>query len=85
MVPTWRCEVAKVMLPTLECPSCGKAGAIEVEEEDLKAYNEGIGEKRLIQNAFPYLTLDQREQLMTGYDAACWTALWKDTELETED
>lgn len=32
----------------------------------------------LIQDAFPELSVDQREQLISGYCGECWDTLWSD-------
>lgn len=39
---------------------------VSVFKEDLEAYNKGEGPKRYIQNAFPYLSADDREFLISG-------------------
>ena len=52
----------------IRCPMCGKFQVIEFYPEDFIAYQKG----KLIQNAFPYLTTDEREALKTGICPACW-------------
>lgn len=64
----------KVNVKCRPCPDCGKAGRVEVEEEDFYAWQNHV----LIQEAFPYLNADQREMLMTGYCGPCWAELWED-------
>lgn len=71
-----------VKVKTKPCPMCQQVGQLEVEQADLEAYNKGEGEKRFIQNAFPYLTAAQREQIITGYDGECWKKLWAESDEE---
>lgn len=59
-----------------ECPLCGQQHAIEVSDMGLIAYNRGA----LIQDAFPDLTKEEREMLMTGICPECWIELFEDKE-----
>ncbi len=52
-----------------KCPFCSSENAVEVKEQDYKAWKLGA----LAQNAFPYLSADQRELVMTGI--CCWDSL----------
>jgi hypothetical protein len=54
------------------CPKCRKEQEIEV---DANAYASWLGGV-MIQNAFPDLTSDEREQLQTGYHKTCWDAIF---------
>lgn len=65
-----------VKVKTKACPMCQKEHEVEVNQDDLRDYLMGKGEKRFIQNAFPYLTPAQREQIVSGYDDSCWKKLW---------
>lgn len=60
---------------TLEtrCPICGRESQIEVKDEQYAMWRKGT----LIQNAFPDLNADQREQLMTGICQKCWDRTFK--------
>ena len=51
------------------CPICYHTDYIEVVVEDYDRWTNG----ELIQKAMPYLSPDQREQLMTGICPCCWT------------
>jgi len=51
------------------CPFCGKHDTVMVKRADYETYKSGKG---LIQNIFPYLDADQREQLITGICKPCW-------------
>ena len=50
------------------CPRCGQVSTMELDEIAVMKYQAGMK----IQDAFPDLTADQREQLMSGYDQKCW-------------
>ena len=44
------------------CPFCGHENSINVREEDYSAWQDGA----LVQDAFPYLSADEREMLISG-------------------
>lgn len=50
------------------CPFCGRANEIEVNEADYWDWQDG----ELVQNAFPYLSADEREMLISGICPTCW-------------
>lgn len=49
------------------CPFCGKEWSIAVSALDVAAWQEGA----LVQNAFPYLSAEERELLISGICADC--------------
>ena len=49
---------------------------LPVTDEQFNDYNKGM----LVTHAFPQLTQDQREFLMTGMTAEEWNELFKDTD-----
>jgi hypothetical protein len=53
---------------TTTCPLCRKEQVIEVPAQGWWDWNH----RTSIQVAFPGLTEDQREALVTGIDSACW-------------
>lgn len=57
------------------CKMCDTVYKIECESEDLAAYLSGA---KLIQDAFPYLSADDRELLQSGICGACYDAMWDD-------
>lgn len=50
------------------CPFCGEAYFTPVRNCDYEAWENG----ELAQNAFPYLSADERELIMTGICSTCW-------------
>ena len=56
------------------CPNCGKICSVQVHEKDLLKWKAGM----LVQNAFPYLTADEREVIfLSGFCNKCWDSLMK--------
>lgn len=51
------------------CPICGHANEIAVNEED---YFDWSFDGALVQDAFPYLSADEREMLVSGICPTCW-------------
>lgn len=51
-----------------DCPFCGSYNVVRVPYESLEKYEGGA----LIQDAFPMLTPDEREIILTGICADCW-------------
>lgn len=67
-----------VKVRTKECPKCGDYAVLEVSAEGLKLLNEGA----FIQQAFPELSLDERERFISGFCPRCWAEIFAD---EDED
>lgn len=65
-----------IKINTNLCLHCGKEGFIEMLEDEynkgLNAYNEGA----FIQEAFPSLSADQREQIISGTHPECWIEMF---------
>lgn len=51
---------------------CGDTMTVTVKTDDWCAYNAG----ELVQRAFPYLSIDDRERIVTGTCERCWAALY---------
>ena len=66
-------DFANVIYVGRVCPFCGNYHRVVVKEEDYWAYEDG----ELIQNAFPYLTADEREIIKTGICPDCWDNMFK--------
>jgi hypothetical protein len=56
--------------------SCGAKGEIFVNSADEQDWRNG----RLAQNAFPYLSRAQREQLITGICPGCWNKIFEEVD-----
>jgi hypothetical protein len=54
------------------CPNCGHASRVQVNESDYIAWKY---DDALVQDAFPYLSAEDREKLITGCCKNCWNAL----------
>lgn len=73
--------MATVTVETPACMVCSKATSMVVDADSLRAWQMG----ELIQNAFPTMSVDDREQLKTGTHPACWDAMFGLPEAEDED
>lgn len=62
------------MMMNLEarCPFCGKVSVVTVNEKDYEAWQSGA----LVQNAFPYLSANDREILVSGICEECWEGMF---------
>jgi len=58
----------KIITLANDCPFCGKYQEVEVRLEDYFRWNKG----ELVQNAFPYLTPNEREIIISGICPKCW-------------
>lgn len=57
-------------IKTKKCPVCGRpARWLRVPPDALQRYDTGMAS---INEAFPMLSADQREQLLTGLHGQCW-------------
>lgn len=76
------CDYKEVFSPkhayifTGPCIVTGKPYSVKVFSEDLYDYRQGM----LIQQAFPYLSIDDREFLMSGYSPEGWKKAFGDNE-----
>ena len=50
------------------CPFCGGKNKVKVNQKDYLNWQNGT----MIQNAFPYLSVDEREELLSGICPTCW-------------
>lgn len=58
---------------TSQCPYCNASKNIQVKLKDYDNWQDGI----LAQEAFPYLSAEDREMVLTGICPQCW-ALYHD-------
>ena len=56
------------------CPICGKDWEVEVKSSDYMRYMSGA----YVQDAFPYLSANERELLISGICGECYDAMWLD-------
>ena len=63
-----------VHVTTPECTVCGSTSEMFLNKTDLQSWWEGS----YIQDAFPYLTADERELLITGIHPHCWDIIFGD-------
>lgn len=61
---------------TPACPFCGKTHVVMIDTAGLLNYKNGA----LIGTAFPYLTADERELLISGTCPECWEKYMKEDE-----
>lgn len=59
----------------IECELCGGEFTVEVGKEDYDRYR---ATSVLCQDAFPYLTEDERELIISQTCGPCWERLWED-------
>ena len=52
------------------CPFCGNKNTVMVEAQDFMDWRDGL----LAQDAFPYLSADDREVIISGVCSTCWDA-----------
>lgn len=62
------------------CPFCGKETAILLPEADYADWTNG----KNAQDAFPYLSAETRESLISGICPSCWDSMFP-SESEEED
>ena len=63
-----------------QCPFCGETHIILVNEIDYLDWKDG----KLAQNAFSYLSADEREMLISGICPTCWADTFSGTEEEDD-
>ena len=57
----------------LTCPFCGATHYVEVDYDDLQSYEAGA----LAQNAFPYLTATEREEIISRLCPECQYSIFR--------
>lgn len=65
----------------VQCRMCGTWHSLTVSESDYYAWLDG----EYVQNAFPYLSPDERELLISHTCANCWASLFPPEEEEEEE
>ncbi len=70
---------AKEVVVEVTCPFCGKVNQLTLPTEGYTAWKlHGI----LVQNAFPQLSAEDRELLISGICPTCWDGMFPDEEEE---
>lgn len=74
-------DEAVICVPTQMCVVCSQAGTVYVVRKDwiTLLWSE---DRPLIQDLFPYLAPEYREQLMTGTHPNCFRSLWSEDDEE---
>lgn len=65
-------------ITTIPCPECRDKTVLTVKGTDLYSYHQGT----YMQDAFPYLTNDDRERLISGVCAPCFKKLFEGDDYE---
>lgn len=63
------------------CPMCGRGNFIEVNEDDYDDWSDGAN----VQTAFPYLSANEREMLVSGICPKCWSNMLPPEPEEDDD
>ena len=63
------------------CPFCGKTQEIEVDYFDFWMWSE---QGMCAQDAFPYLTVNEREALISGICPKCWDDMFGEDDEDEE-
>lgn len=61
-----------------KCTVCGNQSVMRVPYEGVEAYRAGA----FVQDAFPTLTRDEREVIITGTHPECWDKLFGEDEFD---
>lgn len=61
-----------VLYSTPECMVCGKGSAMTLDAKAFDAWRAGT----LVQVAFPRLTADERELMISGTHGPCWEKMF---------
>lgn len=67
-----------IKFTTPKCPHCGKTSTVELEE---LAFDNWVG-GMFIQDAFPQMSPDEREVMITGTHPECWDKIFPPEEDE---
>lgn len=69
-----------VVVATPVCIWCMQDGTIQMTATHFSAGASRYAHGAHIQDAFPYLSADEREQLLSGTHPSCWDAMFADAE-----
>ena len=68
-------EIGVIDIVTV-CPACKNRNIVRVEYEPFLRYVKGAK----VQEAFPDLSIDVRESLISGFCSQCWNEIFADTD-----
>lgn len=71
------------IIKTRSCLVCGKAGTVELTDEEFEAYTNNDG--RHIQDVLPHLSIAEREMLISGTHSDCFDSLYADSEFGDDE
>ena len=57
------------------CHTCGRVSKLSIDREGFESWTHG---ESLIQDAFPYLSADERELLISQICGDCWDRMFRD-------
>ncbi len=66
-----------MIIISTSCPFCGEEHEILVNEQDYCAW---MDDELALRDAFPYLSAEEREMLMSGICPTCWDSMWGNDE-----
>lgn len=72
--------MANMLFTTRACVMCGHTTDMVIDTYDYVKWQGGM----FVQDAFPYLTADERELLKTGTHPDCWGRMF-DADIANED
>jgi len=78
-------EIRMATINTPRCWQCGKTGELQISSDIYFAGIKKLDEGALIQNAFPSLSSEQREQIMTGIHPECWKKMFPPEQIELNE
>ncbi len=73
-------SVDMVTVLTETCHHCGQMGKVTMSASEYFAGKQRVENGELIQYAFPTLSADIREQIISGTHPECWDAMFADDE-----
>jgi hypothetical protein len=67
-----------IRVHTPQCFHCGKDGWVAMTYDQFLFAKDAFAKGALVQDAFPFLSPDEREMLISGTHPECWTAMFGD-------
>jgi|LakMenEpi03Aug12_release.lakeMendotaPanAssembly.Ray.scaffolds.fasta_scaffold5420626_1 hypothetical protein len=70
----------RTLVLKIQCIHCNKLHEVAVDPNDQTAHKLGVGPKRFAQNAYPYLSANDRELIISRQCGSCYDAMFPDEE-----